>query len=70
MPVEACRSAGIGLWFADLTRGAVGVPAVRAISPDLCHIKPRFARPRLLQADAGDLGPVQPGPQDQVPLLI
>lgn len=33
--------------FLDMTRPAFGVPVVRALSPDLCHWKPRFGRSRL-----------------------
>jgi ribosomal protein S12 methylthiotransferase accessory factor len=46
-----CRVAVI-----DRTREEFEVPVVRAISPDLCHWKPRFGRTRLLQSDARDLG--------------
>lgn len=52
--LEACERAGIDLWFADMTRPVIGVPAVRAFSTRLCHYKPRFARPRLLAADRRD----------------
>jgi ribosomal protein S12 methylthiotransferase accessory factor len=69
-PLEACALARIALWFADLTRDAVGVPAFRAISPDLCHIKPRFARARLLAPDPLDIGPTLPHPEDQIPLMV
>jgi ribosomal protein S12 methylthiotransferase accessory factor len=68
--IEACARQGIRIWFADMTREAIGVPAFRAISPDLCHLKPRFARKRLLAPDRRDIGPVLPGPEDQVPQLI
>ncbi|AZO00709.1 hypothetical protein EJ066_28385 [Mesorhizobium sp. M9A.F.Ca.ET.002.03.1.2] len=69
-PLEACARADVALWFADMTRDVVGVPAVRAISPDLCHFKPRFARKRLLAPDHPDLSPVLPNPEDQVTLLV
>jgi ribosomal protein S12 methylthiotransferase accessory factor len=68
--VEACARAKIQLWFADMTRDVIGLPAFRALSPDLCHIKPRFARERLLAPDPRDLGPILAGPEGQVPLLI
>lgn len=32
----------------DFSRSTFGVPVVRAVSPDLCHWKPRFGRARLL----------------------
>jgi ribosomal protein S12 methylthiotransferase accessory factor len=54
--LEACRTAGVSLYFADLTRQEVGLPVVRALSTDLCHYKPRFARSRLLARDDRDLG--------------
>src|SRR5262249_55011314 len=60
--IESCARQNIRLWFADMTRDAVGVPAFRAISPDLCHVKPRFARKRLLALDRRDPGPVLPDP--------
>jgi ribosomal protein S12 methylthiotransferase accessory factor len=68
--LEACARHGIGVWFADMTREAIGIPAFRAIAPDLCHIKPRFARKRLLAPDPRDLSPVVPRPDEQVPLLM
>lgn len=45
-----CRVAAI-----DFSRPAFGLPVYRAISPDLCHWKPRFGRTRLLQSDRRDL---------------
>jgi len=68
--IEACARGGIPLWFAGMTRTAIGVPAVRAISPKLCHIKPRLARERLLAPDHRDLGAASPAPETQVPLLV
>lgn len=53
--VDACRSAGVSLSLIDRTRPEIGVPAVRAVSTDLCHYKPRFARSRLLAPDTRDL---------------
>lgn len=68
--LEACGRAGIPLWFAKMTRDIIGVPAWRAISPALCHTKPRFALPRLMEPDRRDLAPVARNPEAQVPLLI
>lgn len=55
--LDACARRNIDLWFADMTRRAIGVPAFRALSTTLCHYKPRFARSRLLAADPRDLAP-------------
>lgn len=56
---------GIRVAFCCQTRPELAVPVWRAISPDLCHWKPRFGRPRLLAEDTGkphtkkrDLNPV------------
>ncbi len=49
--------AGVRLAFVRLTRPEFGVPVWRALSPDLCHWKPRFGRARLLEADLRDLEP-------------
>ena len=40
----------------DFTRSTFGVPVVRAVSPDLCHWKPRFGRARLLAGARGRTG--------------
>lgn len=45
---DAVTRAGVELAFVDMTRPEFRVPVVRAISPDLCHWKPRFGRERLL----------------------
>lgn len=47
---SGCRVATI-----DFSRPEFGVAVCRAISPDLCHWKPRFARARLLAPDNRDL---------------
>ncbi|CAN5205440.1 hypothetical protein BH10PSE7_BH10PSE7_14180 [soil metagenome] len=52
--LDACAAAGISLFFIELTRPELGVPAVRALSTDLCHFKPRFGRRRLLAEDSRD----------------
>jgi ribosomal protein S12 methylthiotransferase accessory factor len=56
--LDACARRNIDLWFADMTRPAICLPAFRALSTALCHYKPRFARSRLLAADPRDLAPV------------
>jgi len=45
-----CRIAVI-----DMTRHHFGIPVVRAISPDLCHWKPRFGRSRLTGRERGGM---------------
>ena len=52
--LAACRTAGVSLYFIDMTRPAFGLPVIRALSTDLCHFKPRFARRRLLDHDDCD----------------
>jgi ribosomal protein S12 methylthiotransferase accessory factor len=52
--LEACAAARISLSYRDMTRSELGIPTVRALSPDLCHFKPRFARARLLARDPRD----------------
>ncbi len=46
---SGCRAAVV-----ELTRPQFGVPVFRAISPDLCHWKPRFGRARLIGCNHGD----------------
>lgn len=58
------------LWFVDMTRQAIGLPAFRAVSTTLCHYKPRFARERLLAADASDEGRDDGPAETPTPLLI
>jgi ribosomal protein S12 methylthiotransferase accessory factor len=68
--LEACTTRGLGIWFADMTRAEVSVPVFRAISTELCHYKPRFARPRLLVPDPRDLAAAIRDVESQVPLLV
>jgi len=49
------RDAGVRIAFVNQTRPELGIPVWRALSPDLCHWKPRFGRPRLLSRDDRDL---------------
>lgn len=56
---------GIDLYFADMTRPVIGVPAYRAISTTLCHFKPRFERERLRMTAPGD-----GGLESQPPLVV
>lgn len=51
MCLEKLANAGCQVAFIDFSRSEFDVPVARAISPDLCHWKPRFGRPRLLQGD-------------------
>jgi ribosomal protein S12 methylthiotransferase accessory factor len=67
---ECCAGAGVAAFFVEMTRARIGIPALRAISCDLCVIKPRFARKRLLAPDARDLYPVIPDAKSQIPLLV
>lgn len=57
-----CAERGCRVAFADLTRPGIAIPVWRALSPDLCHYKPRFGRARLLAADPRDLGPAPSAP--------
>lgn len=45
--LESFEEASCRLAFIDFTRPEFGVPVARAISPDLCHWKPRFGRARI-----------------------
>jgi ribosomal protein S12 methylthiotransferase accessory factor len=54
--LDACSTAGVSLYYCDMTRRQLGIPTVRALSTDLCHFKPRFARMRLLARDPRDCG--------------
>lgn len=51
MCLAKLANAGCQIAFIDFSRPEFDVPVARAISPDLCHWKPRFGRPRLLQDD-------------------
>jgi ribosomal protein S12 methylthiotransferase accessory factor len=68
--LEACEKAGVGVWFADMTRDEIGIPVFRALSTELCHYKPRFGRTRLLAPDPHDLSAAAPDAESQVPLLV
>ena len=68
--LAALERAVIPLWTVDLTRPAIGVPVVRALSTALCHAKPRFARPRLGATDRRDVERVAVGRERRVPLLV
>lgn len=68
--LEALDRAAIPLWTVELTRPAIGVPVVRALSTALCHAKPRFARWRLGSADPRDVERVAVGRERRVPLLV
>lgn len=66
--LAACQDCNCALYFIDLTRPELAVPTIRALSPDLCHFKPRFGRDRLLANDPRDLdrsdeAKRQPNPQ-------
>lgn len=45
--LAACHAAGISVFFKDMTKSEIGFASIRALSPNLCHYKPRFARARL-----------------------
>lgn len=53
--LEACivrlEAAGCRVALMDFTRPEFAVPVIRAISPDICHWKPRFGRARLLGSE-------------------
>ncbi|MCR9135203.1 MAG: YcaO-like family protein [Alphaproteobacteria bacterium] len=51
--ISHCADAGINLYFRDMTRAEFNVPVWRAISPELCHFKPRFGKTRMLAANPG-----------------
>ncbi len=68
--LEALDRAAVPLWTVELTRPAIGVPVVRALSTALCHAKPRFARRRLSAVDRRDGERVAVGRERRVPLLV
>ena len=68
--LEACARNGIDLHFCDMTRSAIGIPVVRAMSAALCHYKPRFNRTRLLAGTPNNIVPIARGNTNQIPLLI
>lgn len=45
--LDRLKHADCRLAFIDCSRPEFGIPVVRAISPDLCHWKPRFGRSRM-----------------------
>jgi ribosomal protein S12 methylthiotransferase accessory factor len=47
--LERLRRAGLRAYGADLQRPDIGVPAVRAFVPGLCHFKPRLGFRRLIE---------------------
>lgn len=55
--IEAAERCGCRVFFVDLTRSCLGVPVFRAVSPELCHTKPRLGKLRLLAPDHRDLAP-------------
>jgi ribosomal protein S12 methylthiotransferase accessory factor len=62
--LDVMAKVGISIYCVDLTRPELGIPTVRALSSDLCHFKPRFARTRF-----GRL--VSPLPaSDRIPFLV
>jgi ribosomal protein S12 methylthiotransferase accessory factor len=52
--IRATARVGRRVLFVDLTRPVFGIPVFRAVVPELCHYKPRFAKRRLLQRDVRD----------------
>jgi ribosomal protein S12 methylthiotransferase accessory factor len=68
--LETCARLGVDLYFADMTRAAVGVPTFRALSTTLCHYKPRFGRQRLYAPDSRDVGRAIGPATEQFPLLV
>lgn len=68
--LETCTRLGIDLYFADMSRPAVGVPVYRALSTALCHYKPRFGRLRLHAPDRRDTDRGIERPTALVPLLV
>jgi ribosomal protein S12 methylthiotransferase accessory factor len=70
---ERLRRAGLEAYVRDLQRPELGVPAVRAFAPGLCHFKQRFGFARLTEVpralrwrDAS----VEPQGRNDLPLLI
>lgn len=67
--LAACISNNCTVVLVNLTRQELGIPVWKAVSPDLCHWKPRFGRPRLLAADGRDAG-CRPGTEANEKLLL
>lgn len=66
-----CARSRCRVAFVDLTRPEFGVPVARALSPDLCHCRPRFGFRRLLATDRRDLRPPPSAPRPNLrPLAI
>jgi ribosomal protein S12 methylthiotransferase accessory factor len=70
---ERLRRARIAAYVRDLQRPEIGVPAVRAFAPGLCHFKPRFGFKRLTEVPRAlrwrDTG-FEPGDMSDLPLLV
>lgn len=70
---DRLRHAGLEAYTVDMARAEIGVPAVRAFVPGLCHYKPRLGFKRLVEVPRA-LGrrDASLGRQDlsQLPLLI
>lgn len=66
--LEACNKSGIRLYWINFTRSEKGLPpCVRFLSPDLCHMKPRFGRSRLIHS--GSYGAAY-SKLNPIPLLV
>lgn len=70
MTIRAVLERGCRLYFVDQSRADWNTPVARAVSPDLCPLKPRFGRSRLWAPDARDLSGPTPWPDPARPLLI
>ena len=68
--LERLKKTGCRIYFKDLTRPEFDVATVRAMSPDLCHYKPRFGFKRLLAADDKDLSQASPAAAAPNPILL
>lgn len=55
--IAAVLSKNCRLLFVNLSRGDDLAPVFRALSPELCHIRPRLGKARLYAQDSHDLGP-------------
>jgi ribosomal protein S12 methylthiotransferase accessory factor len=66
--IERLKAAGCRVAIMNFTRPEFAVPVVRAISPDLCHWKPRLGRARLMaREENGRLGSV---PKNELDLRL
>ena len=68
--IDAAQRSKCRILFVDLTRPLVGVPVWRAVSPDLCTLRPRFGRLRLLAHDARDNPISRAGATKPNPIVI